>query len=56
MNVPQDYEYISVSEYAERKGCSVQTIRNRIREGVIPIVEFKRGRMKGILCLAPIKY
>jgi len=50
MEQKQVFEYISVSEFAEREGCSVQTIRNRIREGVIPTIEFKRGRMKGILC------
>lgn len=48
--IDDDFEYISVSEYAEREGVSTQTIRNRITDGIIPTVVFRRGRMRGILC------
>lgn len=42
--------WVSVSELAERKGVSSQTIRNRIKEGLIEVRTFKRGKMRGILC------
>lgn len=45
-------EWISVSEMAEREGVTVQTIRNRIKQGVYPIKTFKRGTMCGVLVLA----
>lgn len=45
-------EWISVSEMAEREGVTVQTIRNRIKQGVYPSKTFKRGTMCGVLVLA----
>lgn len=45
-------EWVSVSEMAERASVSTQTIRNRIKEGLIDTVTFKRGKMRGILCRA----
>lgn len=49
-NMDRQEEYISISEYAERCGVSSQTIRNRIRKGIIDTIIFKRGRMRGLLC------
>lgn len=46
----EEFEYISVSEYAEREGVSSQTIRNRIKDNLIETVTFKRGKLNGILC------
>lgn len=46
----EQYEYISVSEYAERVGKSAQTIRNWIAKGNVETVVFRRQGMKGILC------
>lgn len=42
-------EWISVEEYARRIGKSRQTVYNRIKEGAVEWIEFKRGRMKGYL-------
>lgn len=52
-NMERQYEYISVSEYAERCGVSIQTIRNRIKDGLVDTIVFKRGRMRGLLCKVP---
>lgn len=41
----EEFEYISVSEYAEREGVSSQTIRNRIKDNLIETVTFKRGKL-----------
>jgi excisionase family DNA binding protein len=46
----EQYEYISVSELAERLGVSSQTIRNRIKDGLIETTTWRRGKMIGILC------
>lgn len=50
MEVQENNEWISVSEMAERCGVSIQTIRNRIKDGLIETTSFKRGRMRGLLC------
>ena len=50
MEVQENNEWVSVSEMAELKGVSIQTIRNRIKDGLIETTSFKRGKMRGILC------
>mgnify|MGYP002528415511 CR=1 FL=1 len=46
-------EWISVSTLAKRENVTPQTIRNRIARGMYQTKEFERGRMRGILVLAP---
>lgn len=48
----QEYEWISVSEMAERLGVTAQTVRNRIAQGMYETQTFKRGSMAGILVKA----
>lgn len=45
----EETEWISISELAERMGCSSQTIRNQIKQGMYETMTFKRGTMSGIL-------
>lgn len=51
-NNSENTEWISISTLAERLGVTKQTIYNRIKQGVYPTKEFRRGSMKGILVLA----
>ena len=44
-----NYEWVSVSTCAKMFGVSDQTIRNRIREGFYETLNFKRGKLNGIL-------
>lgn len=48
-----DYEMISVSELAKRIGKTPQTIYNQIKQGLWEIVEYQRGKYKGILVKYP---
>ena len=50
-NNSENTEWISISTLAERLGVTKQTIYNRIKQGVYPTKEFRRGSMKGILVL-----
>lgn len=45
----KEFEWVSVSELAQRLGVSDQTIYNHIKEGLYETMEFQRGTMKGIL-------
>ena len=49
----QKYEWISVSEYAERIGKTTQTVYNMIQRGELESKSFKRQTMNGILVKAP---
>lgn len=42
-------EWISVSTLASLRGCSKQTIYNKIKKGEFETKRFKRGIMDGIL-------
>lgn len=44
-----DYDWVSVSEYAKLKKRSKQTIYNWCKAGIIVFKTFKRGSMNGIL-------
>lgn len=44
---------LSVSEVAKLEGKSVQTIYNRIRGGIYDTINFKRGKMRGIIINYP---
>lgn len=52
-NNVQDIEWVSVSELADRLGTTKQTIYNHIKQGYYPTKEFKRGKMRGLLCGVP---
>ena len=45
----ESFELLSVSEVASLEGKSIQTIYNRIAQGLYETVEYKRGKMRGIL-------
>lgn len=49
-------EYISVSEYAAYVGKTTQYVYNMIRDGLVPSVEFQRGKMAGRLIEKPAGY
>ena len=49
----QDYEWVSVSTFATRINVSVQTIYNRIAQGLYPKKTYKRKSMNGILVGVP---
>lgn len=49
----QDYEWISVSEMAERAKVTTQLIYQRIKEGKYEVQQFKRGKMNGYLIRTP---
>lgn len=57
-NNNEEIERISISEFAQRVGCSSQTIRNRIfdNELGLDVFEFQRGKMKGYLICVPKTY
>ena len=44
-----NYEWVSISTLAKRLGFSDQTIRNRVKEGFYETLNFKRGKLNGIL-------
>lgn len=48
----QEYEWISVSEYAGRIGKTTQTVYNMIQRGELVSKSFKRQTMNGILVKA----
>lgn len=41
--------WIGISEYAKKVGKSKQAIYNWVRSGKVESVEYKRGKMRGIL-------
>lgn len=49
----KDFEWISVSEFAERKGVTAQTIYLQVKCGLYETMKFKRGKMNGILIKVP---
>lgn len=49
----KDFEWVSVSELAEREGVTAQTIYLRIKCGLYETMNFKRGKMNGILIKVP---
>lgn len=51
----ESFELLSVSEVASLEGKSIQTIYNRIAQGLYETVEYKRGKMRGILVKYPKK-
>ena len=51
----ESFELLSVSEVASLEGKSIQTIYNRITQGLYDTVEYKRGKMRGILVKYPKK-
>ena len=44
-----DYDWVSVSEYANRLGKSKQTIYNMVKANKLESKQFKRGSMIGLL-------
>ena len=44
-----DYDWISVSEYAKRLGKSKQTVYNMVKANKLESKQFKRGSMIGLL-------
>ena len=44
-----DYDWVSVSEYANRLGKSKQTIYNMVKANELESKQFKRGSMIGLL-------
>lgn len=49
----KDMEWVSVSELARRIGKTKQTIYNYIRQNLYETMEFRRGKMIGILVKVP---
>lgn len=49
MENSENTEWISISTLAERLGVTKQTVYNRVKQGVYPTKEFKRGTMRGVL-------
>jgi len=49
----KEFEWVSVSEVAEREGVTAQTIYLRVRCGLYETMKFKRGKMNGILIKVP---
>jgi len=45
----EEFEWLSVSELAKRENVSIQTIYNRIKEGVYETMTFDRQGMNGYL-------
>ena len=45
----EDWEYISVSDYARQIGKSSQHVYNLIRSGELETIKFKRGEYNGVL-------
>lgn len=44
-----DYDWVSVSEYAKRIGKSKQTVYNMVKEQRLESKTFRRGSMIGLL-------
>lgn len=44
-----DYDWVSVSEYAKRLGKSKQTVYNMVKVNKLESKSFKRGSMIGLL-------
>ena len=44
-----NYDWISVSEYAKRLGKSKQTVYNMVKANKLESKQFKRGSMIGLL-------
>lgn len=44
--------WVGISEYAKMVGKSKQTIYNWVRSGKVEMIDFKRGKMRGILIKA----
>lgn len=42
-------EWVSVGEYAQRIGKSLQTVYNKIKDGSLEVQRFNRGKMNGYL-------
>ncbi len=49
-------EYISVSDYADYIGKTPQMVYNMIRDGLVPAVQFRRGKAVGRLVEKPLGY
>lgn len=49
-------EYISVSDYAAFIDRTTSQVYNLIKEGIVPSVQFTRGKMKGLLVIKPAGY
>lgn len=49
MENSENTEWISISTLAERLGVTKQTVYNRVKQGMYPTKEFKRGTMRGVL-------
>lgn len=45
----QQYEWVSVSCYAQRIGKSTQTVYNMIKDGLLETMTFERGTKNGVL-------
>ena len=48
-NNNQEYEWVSVSCYAQRIGKSTQTVYNMIKDGLLETMNFERGTKNGVL-------
>ena len=49
----EQYEMLSVSTVAKKLGKTPQTIYNQIKAGMWEIIEYKRGKYKGVLVKYP---
>ena len=45
----QEFVYVSVSDYAKKRGVSTTIVYNWIRHGTIDAIKFQRGKMNGWL-------
>lgn len=52
-NESKDMEWVSVSELARRIGKTKQTVYNYIKQNLYETMEFRRGKMIGILVKVP---
>lgn len=53
MSDSDKYELLSASTVAERLGVTIQTVYNQIKAHMWDVVEFQRGKNKGILIKYP---
>lgn len=47
--------WVSVSQYAKENGVSVQTIYNKIEQGLLEYRQYQRGTMRGYMIKRDVK-
>lgn len=47
--------WVTPSQYAEQHNISIQTVYNRIKQGIIECKAYKRGSMNGLIVKDDVK-